>query len=160
MNNFSAASAYQLSSARGASPVGLVVALYDTILRDLRRALAAVEAGDVEARVFELNHAITVIAHLRDVLDRQRGAEAASRLARFYELTHAMILEANVSGSRAAIQKLLDLYGGVRNAWEQAERQLANNAPAAPHHAPEPPLASAIPGQPAMSRDPSGRWSA
>ena len=56
--------AYQHASAGGASPVGNIVALYDTILRDFRRALAALTVGDVETRVYELNHALTVIAHL------------------------------------------------------------------------------------------------
>ena len=64
MNDYSAVSAYQQSTARGASPVGLVVSLYDTILRDFRRALAALDSNNVELRVFELNHALTVIAHV------------------------------------------------------------------------------------------------
>jgi flagellar protein FliS len=116
--------AYQTNSARGASPVGQVVALYDTILRDFRRAAAALDAGNVEARVFELNHAITVIGHLRSVLDHQRGGEAARRLERFYDVTHSMIVQANLSPSRESIQRLADLYSSVRQAWHQAERQL------------------------------------
>jgi flagellar biosynthetic protein FliS len=71
MANNSPASTYQQLAARGASPVGLVVSLYDTILRDFRRAQAALIAGDVEQRVFELNHALTVIAHLQSVLNQR-----------------------------------------------------------------------------------------
>jgi flagellar secretion chaperone FliS len=132
MNDYSAVSAYQQSAARGASPVGLVVALYDTILRDFRRALAGLDSGMVESRVFELNHALTVIAHLRDVLDHQRGGQAAAQLLRFYDLTHAMILETNVGGSRSTLMKLIDLYANLRQAWEQAERQIASSDSAAP----------------------------
>ncbi|HVO57228.1 MAG TPA: flagellar export chaperone FliS [Dongiaceae bacterium] len=124
MSDSSAAHSYQMNAARGASPVGQVVALYDTILRDLRRALNAADAGDVETRVFELNHALTVIAHLRSVLDHARGGEAAKRFQRFYDITRAMILTANVSGSRSELQKLIDLYTGMRQAWEHADRQL------------------------------------
>lgn len=49
-----AATAYQHASAGDASPVGNIVALYDTILRDFRRALAALTVGDVETRVYGL----------------------------------------------------------------------------------------------------------
>ena len=122
---------YQQVSARGASPVGNIVSLYDTILRDFRRALAAFEAGNVEPRVFELNHSLTVVAHLQSVLDHERGGDAAKRFARFYEVTRGMILEANVKCSREAIEKLIDLYTGMRQAWHQAEQQ----PPAAPQQA-------------------------
>ena len=126
MNKHSPALAYQQSSARGCSPVGTVVALYDTLLRDFRRALAAQDAGQVETRVFELNHALTVIAHLRGALDHQRGGEAADRFSRLYDVTHSLILESNVTGSRQTLLKLLEMYTGVRQAWEQADRQLAS----------------------------------
>jgi flagellar protein FliS len=144
MNNNSPASAYQQSAAHGASPVGRVVALYDTLLRDFRRALAAQEASQIETRVFELNHALTVIAHLRSVLDHQRGGEAAARLSRLYEVTHSMILEANISGTRTTLLKLIEMFGGLRQAWEQAERQLTSSTSAAlrasaPAAVPDPP---------------------
>lgn len=128
MNQDSAAFAYQQSNARGASPLGQVVALYDTILRDFHRALAAIEAGQVETRVFELNHALTVIGALQSALDFERGGDAAKVLERFYNVTRPMILGANVRASREAILNLVDLYQGVRRAWQQAERNLAAGA--------------------------------
>ncbi|HET9802453.1 MAG TPA: flagellar export chaperone FliS [Candidatus Acidoferrum sp.] len=117
-------SAYQQNSARGASPVGLVVSLYDTILRDFRRALDAITRGNVEARVFELNHAIVVIAHLQSVLDFERGADAARRFSSFYEVTRGMILSVNVDASRESLQKLIEMYSSMRQAWQQAESQV------------------------------------
>jgi len=169
MADFSPASAYQQSAARGASPIGLVVALYDTVLRDFRRAIAALDSGDVESRVFELNHALTVIAHLRDALDHQRGGVAAPQLSRFYQLTHAMILEANISGSRKTILKLLDLYGGLRNEWNQVERQVGSSAAVQPQalatSSAQLPRSVRLdkPGTPPETSHPtgpSGRWSA
>ena len=166
MNNNSPASAYQQSAARGASPIGLVVALYDTLLRDFRRALAAQDSSQIETRVFELNHALTVIAHLRSVLDHQRGGEAAARLSRLYDVTHSMILEANVSCSRATLLKLLEMYSSLRQAWEQAERQLSYSTTAALRSSADSsvPRKSSIPGPSAAesesSSHPSAKWSA
>ena len=173
MNDYSAVSAYQQSTARGATPIGLIVSLYDTILRDFRRALAALDSGNIESRVFELNHALTVIAHLQSVLDYQRGGDAAARLARFYEVTHAMILDASVSGSRESLMKLIDLYNSLRHAWQQADQELTSasaRASVAPQAASPAGSNSSVPrGSPATSpasvsthsyRDGHGRWSA
>lgn len=125
MSNPGILAAYQQSSAQGASPIGLVLSLYDTILRDFRRADAAMNKGDVETRVFELNHALVVIAHLQSVLDFERGADAAKRLNSFYEITRGMILAVNVDASRETLQKLIEMYASTRQAWHQAESQIA-----------------------------------
>jgi flagellar protein FliS len=128
---------YRQASALGASPVGLVVALYDTILRDFFRALAALQAGDVETRVQELNHALTVIAHLQNVLDFKRGGEAATQLERFYTVTRGLIVKANFLPTPAALEELIELYGGLREAWSQAEHKLpADQAQAPPAERP------------------------
>jgi flagellar protein FliS len=123
---------YQQASARGASPIGQVVSLYDTILRDFIRALAAAQAGDVETRVFELNHALLVIAHLQSVLDHERGEEAAKHFERFYSVTRWKIVEANIQATPAALEELINLYGGVRQAWYQAGQQLPADQQRAP----------------------------
>jgi flagellar secretion chaperone FliS len=124
MSNPGIVSAYQQNSARGASPVGLVVSLYDTILRDFRRAADAITRGEVEARVFELNHSLVVIAHLQSILDFERGAAAATRFNSFYDVTRGMILSVNVDANRETLQKLIEMYSSMRQAWQQAESQV------------------------------------
>jgi flagellar protein FliS len=124
MRNSDPTLSYQQASARGASPLGQVVSLYDTILRDFLRALAALQVGDVETRVFELNHALLVIGHLQNVLDHERGGEAASQLERFYEVTRGMIVKANFQDTPESLEELVNLFGGLRQAWYQADQQL------------------------------------
>jgi flagellar protein FliS len=118
---------YRQASARGATPIGQVIALYDTILRDFVRALAAVQAGDVETRVFELNHALLVIAHLQSVLNYERGGEAAKQFERFYAVTRGMIVETNIRATPESMEELINLYGGLREAWYQAEQKSSLN---------------------------------
>ena len=127
------ASAYQQLAARGASPVGLVISLYDTILRDFRRAQAAIASGNVEQRVFELNHALTVIAHLQSVLNHERGGEAAKKLERFYEVTRPLILEASVRSAPGSLEKLIDMYTSLRQAWQEIEPQSLASQPSSSH---------------------------
>ena len=121
MSNRGILSAYQQTSAQGASPIGLVLSLHDTIIRDFRRADAAMSKGDVETRVSELNHALVVIAHLQSVLDFDRGADAAKRFNAFYEVTRGMILTVNVDVNRETLQKLIEMCSSMRQAWQQAE---------------------------------------
>src|SRR5882762_8756713 len=117
MSNNSPASTYQQLAARGASPVGLVISLYDTVLRDFRRAQAALVAGNVEQRVFELNHALTVIAHLQSVLNHERGREEAKTFDRFYEIARDMILDSSVLCSLESLQKLIATFTSVRQSF-------------------------------------------
>lgn len=161
MNNFPA-SAYQQSSARGASPVGLIVLVYDTILRDFHRGLSAFESGQIEVRVFELNHALTVVGYLQSILDSDRGGEAAKQLHDFYNILRPLILDVNASPSVAGFQTLINLITSVRQAWDQARQVVPASAPreAAPEiHIP---MLSSV-GASSRSEDlelasPTGRW--
>ena len=162
MTNHDPALSYHQASARGASPLAGVVALYDTILRDFVRALAALQAGDVETRVLELNHALLVIAQLQGVLDHERGGDAAKQLDRFYHITRGLIVQANFKAAREPIEELIELFGGVRLAWSQAEQesQAGEMPPLAPDHAGEATAADAADPASADVDTPQLQWSA
>jgi flagellar protein FliS len=119
-----AASIYRSTTAQSASAVGRVVALFDTVLRDFQRALVAVDNGSVETRVFELNHALTVIGELQGVLDFERGGVAAKQFEQFYNVTRGLIVSANVQVSRESILTLIELYKPIRQAWQEVDRKL------------------------------------
>lgn len=153
MRDLNPFSAYQQSSVQGASPVGLVVSLYDTILRDFRRALDAIDSGKIETRVAELNHALMVMAHLRSVLNFEKGGEAARQLDNFYELTRGLILEVNAHNAREMLMKLIDLYSSVRQAWQTADQQSVAGAAAPPQ---PPALATELPAAKESAAKPAG----
>jgi flagellar protein FliS len=163
MSNDSPASLYQQLAARGASPVGQVVALYDTILRDFRRAQAALLAGNVEQRVFEMNHVLTVIAHLQSVLNHERGGEAAKTLDRFYNVTRAMTLDASVHCTPESLQTLIHMYTELRQAWHEIEpgSTAAQSSSPQSDSAPSAKIVTPTPAAPGGQDSPrSGNWSA
>jgi flagellar secretion chaperone FliS len=125
MNKQDSAFAYHQSTAFGATAVGQVVALYDTILRDFHRAIGAVDAGEVEKRVNAITHALMVVGELQGVLDFDRGAEVARRLDSFYKVTRGMMVEASVTASREKFQELVSMFTRIRSAWSQVERTIA-----------------------------------
>jgi len=154
---------YSQGLAQGASPLGLVVALYDTILRDLRRAADAIARGDIQTRTFELNHALRVIAELENVLDHQRGGTVAAQLKQFYVVTRSMILNAGILNSRAALQQLFEIFSTMRQAWYQAEQKVAATAEAPSLSLPSPqrpPTAAPQLPHPDAEPAPRGNWRA
>jgi flagellar secretion chaperone FliS len=129
MNTHDSAFAYHQSTALGASPVGQVLALYDTILRDSHRTIAAIDAGQIEKRVNMTNHALVVIGELQGVLDFDRGGEAARNLSNFYNVARSMILEASITNSREKLVEVIAMFMRLRSAWSQVERKLGPSEP-------------------------------
>ncbi len=76
---------YRESAVRSASPVGLIVILYEETIRSLRKAQTALKQKNIEQRTLELTHAIKVIGHLQSVLDFERGGAVARNLWNFLQ---------------------------------------------------------------------------
>jgi len=137
MTNQQAFAQYRQDAALGATPLGRVAALYQAMLQDFRRAMAAHEQGQIERRVNSVNHALTILAELQGAIDFERGGAAAKQLDRFYNINRAEIFRVSVAPSREGFQRLIDLFTPVYQAWEEISRQLpqataGKGAPAAP----------------------------
>jgi flagellar protein FliS len=122
---------YRESAVGGASPVRLVVLLYEQAIENLRRALAAQHKRDIEGRTREINHAILVIAHLQGSLDAERGGKVAGDLERFYDHVRAGLMAAQIRQSASLIERQIRDLLEVHDAWCEVERS-SEPAPAAP----------------------------
>ena len=120
-----ARSSYRESAVRGASPVKLVICLYEQAIEDLRRAVLALEKGDIEARTAGINHALTVIGQLQGTLDMQRGGEVARNLEQFYNLVRAGLVEAQLKQSASLLERQISQLVLVYEAWQEVERAMA-----------------------------------
>jgi len=67
-------------------------------------------------------HALLVIAHLQSVLDHERGEEAAKHLTVLF-CDPLENCGSEHQATPAALEELINLYGGVRQAWYQAGQQ-------------------------------------
>jgi len=112
---------YREAAVRGASPVGLVLLLYEQAIEDVRRALAAFGRGDIEARTREINHAILVIGHLQASLDKDQGGVVALNLERFYDQVRAALVQAQCQQSAAILEQQISHLMLVREAWCEIE---------------------------------------
>jgi len=112
---------YRAAAVQSATPVQLVCMLYDTLVRDLGRALAAITSRDVETRAAEVKHALLVLDQLEASLDFPNGGPAAASLSRFYAVARARIVEGHAKVDPALFQEQIRLFQEVRAAWEQVD---------------------------------------
>ena len=126
-----ARSAYREADVRGASPVRLVILLYEQAIQDLREAVSAMEKNNIELRTNRINHAIEVIARLQVTLDKERGGAVARNLESFYEFLRAHLCRAQLRASKQELQHLITDLFAVREAWMEVDRteSLRQNSP-------------------------------
>lgn len=110
---------YQQRILEGASPVDLVVALYDGIVRFLSTAIDAVERADVDGRRASVKRALDIIIHLQARLRMDVGGRPAQALSEFYASVFAQILQASQSASKDKFEHAITCVRTVRDAWKQ-----------------------------------------
>jgi flagellar protein FliS len=115
---------YRQMSFQTASPVGMVIVLFDYAIDGVERAVVALDEGNIETRTNELGRALTALGELQGGLDLKQGGDVARRMERFYSLVRGQLLEGQIKGSREQLQKMLKLLILVRDAWKQGEQIL------------------------------------
>ena len=114
---------YRELAIKGASPVGLIVILYDMAIESLGQAIREMDSGNIEARTENLNHALSVIAELQRSLNMEVGGEVAKRLSDLYDVARGKILEANIKVSKEIIERLSGVLSSMRDAWKVVEEK-------------------------------------
>ena len=127
--------AYRQLSVQGATPLGLVVMLYDGAIAAIRRAAVAIGAGDISEKCTHLTRAQAIILQLEGTLNFAAGGEVAQTLKALYVYARAQMLRANIESSPQILNLLVEKLATVREAWYEADRR-----------APEPPMASGSEG--------------
>jgi flagellar protein FliS len=133
---------YRTQQVMTASPAQLVYMLYDRAIGSLKEAIAAIEAGEIEARWRANNRAIEIINHLWSTLDMSAGGEIARNLDRLYPFMTMRLVQVDIRNNPAPAREVIALLEPLRDAW----RELAQGGP--PAHPPaEPPALPAAPAK-------------
>lgn len=118
---------YLQASVQTASPSRLLVMLYDRLVLDCRRALAAQESDDHSAAHDALTHAQDIVAELQGSL-RPELWEGAETLNSLYSHLLVQMVQANVQRDAALTAHCLELVTGLADAWRQAAMDTAKSA--------------------------------
>ena len=115
--------AYRQAAGQNANPVHLIVLLYEQLVEDLRRAAAAIDQRDAEARTNHLSHAMEVLGELEASLDMKAGQEVARNLAHFYEVLRSGLLQVQFHPDRRVVERYISNLISMREAWVEVQRQ-------------------------------------
>ncbi|HTT37449.1 MAG TPA: flagellar export chaperone FliS [Burkholderiales bacterium] len=107
----------------GASPLRLVVMLYDGALKAIYTAKVAMERGEIAAKGSAISKAIAIIDEgLRPALDLDAGGELAANLMALYQYITGRLLFANLKNDKASLDEAARLLSELRSAWEALEQ--------------------------------------
>ena len=149
--------AYRRTAAEGASGFGLLIALYDTLAGDLRRATEAERNNDLEKRCQEVNHAMLVIAYLEDWTQLGSGGELAEQLTAFYSSLRRKLLEAQINRTANILEEQMALVLKIREHWQQID---LHTEPAQPEVLPPERTRNYLTAFTAQTERRQGSWSA
>jgi flagellar protein FliS len=113
--------AYRKTALGGASGFGLMIALYDTLAGNLRRAAEAERRNDLEMRCRQVNHALLVIGQLEDWTGRGPGGELAKQLIALYTSLRRSIVEAQARRSPEILEQQMARVLEIREIWQKLD---------------------------------------
>ena len=117
------AQAYRQNAVNGASPVQLVVMLYDGALRFMTEGKAAMAEKQYETQNTKFQRAQRIVMELISTLDMRKGGEVATNLLALYTYVVNELVEGNIHDN------------AERESWIEVDRNLKQGAEAVPHAA-------------------------
>lgn len=123
------------TSVVAASPLELVVLLYDGAIKSCKTAIYNIDLREAEKKGAALTKAILIIeSGLRSSLDKKAGGELAENLDAMYRYMTDRLYYANIKMEAEPVQEVVDLLIDLRSAWyaiskkpDSKERKAINN---------------------------------
>ncbi len=101
-----------------ASPINLVVMLYDRAIVLLNKAKDEISEQQYEAKGNTLDKASDIIFELLTTLDKDKGGEIASSLANLYNFILSEITNANSKLSTKSLDNAIKVLSELRESWD------------------------------------------
>ena len=112
---------YRKHAVSGASPVGLVVMLYDGALRFMEAGKAAIKSKDYESQNKNLLRAQKIVLHLMGTLDVEKGGQIATNLLSLYSYVVERLVKANMEDRVEPVDEAIRTFSELRKSWSQLE---------------------------------------
>lgn len=100
-----------------ASPVQLIVLLYDGAINALASAKGFMGQSKFEEKGRLISKAIGIVEGLRTVLDQEKGGEIAKNLNDLYEYMKKQLLLGNLKNQTEQLDEVMKLLADLRSAW-------------------------------------------
>ena len=124
----SLAGKYQEVNVGTATPLHLVVMLYDAAICTLEEARGCMERKDISGRSRAINKCNSIISELQSSLNMKEGGDIAASLNRLYEYMKTTLLRAGVEQNTVLVKEVSGLLENLRSAWKQIDSGAAITA--------------------------------
>lgn len=106
-----------------ASPLKLIVMLYDGAITACIKAQQAMAQHDIAKKGEYLTQAVTIVdSGLRACLDKRSGGDIAQNLDQLYQYMTRSLMEASVRQDAKKVQEIQQLLMELKGAWETLEK--------------------------------------
>lgn len=119
---------YRKNAVNSASPLQLVIMLYDGAIHSMELAKAAIASGDLFTQNAQLQKAQRIVAELTSCLDMKEGGEIAQNLFGLYGYVYNCLVEANLGDDASKIDASLTVMTNLRESWSEIERNQRENS--------------------------------
>lgn len=119
---------YQKGAVNGATPVQLVVMLYDGALRFMEAGKHAMIQGDRERQNEQLQKAQKIVMELMSCLDMEKGAEIAKNLLALYTYALNELVQANCKDQPDGVDRAMRVFSELRESWVEIGKAIKPKA--------------------------------
>jgi flagellar protein FliS len=112
---------YLETQAMTSNPLSLVVALYESAIAKVARAMRAVEEDDKEKRGEMTSQTAEILLALSNALDFTQSNKLAGRLFALYNFLMRQLLEANRNNDIEILQEVKSTLGILLSGWQNLE---------------------------------------
>lgn len=120
---YSSIDQYRKSSVSSASPLQLVVMLYDGALRFMEAGKHAMAKRDVFTQNDNITKAQRIVSELLSTLDMAQGGEVAKNLMSIYTYVYDRLVEANIEDKTEIVDECIQILSELRESWVELEKR-------------------------------------
>lgn len=120
---YRAVNQYLENEIKNASPLDLILMLYNKSLFCLKIAKKAIQQGldnleNLRKKAENIEKATEIIAHLQSCLNFEKGGEIAKNLNEIYGILISELIKANLENNPETIEKAIITLENLKKAWE------------------------------------------
>lgn len=110
---------YRSAKIQTATPLQILVALYDGAIRFMKQAGEACKQGNVSKKGVALNRAHAIVSELQATLDASHAPQLCENLDRLYEFVLFRIQQANLRTDSNQLTSAITVMEQLRSAWSE-----------------------------------------
>ncbi len=114
---------YRKGAVTSASPLQLIIMLYDGSIRFMEAGKGAMLAKDLFEQNDKIQKAQKIISELISCLDMDKGGEIAENLLSLYTWVYNRLVEANIQDQPSYIDECVETMRQLRSSWVKLEEQ-------------------------------------